>query len=70
MIEIRPVVAEGQDGETAKGCVDTFWGESYVHDLNLVTVSQAYTYVKTDQIAPFKGVQWIVNSTSKGNFFF
>lgn len=34
MIEIRPVVAKGQDGEIAKGCVDTFWGARYVHDLN------------------------------------
>lgn len=34
VIEIRPVVAKGQDGEVEKGHVDTFWGERYVHNLN------------------------------------
>lgn len=35
----------------------------------LVLVSQAYTFIKTDQIAHFKCVRWTVYLTSTVNFF-
>lgn len=50
MIEIRSVVAKGQDGEMAKGHTDTFWGEKYVHDLILGMVSQVYTCIKAHRL--------------------
>lgn len=72
MLEIRPVVAKGQDGSITKVQEDTFWGKRYVHYLDF---GDSFTggHMSHEPIRLYISnmCSWLyVNSTSTVFFFF